>query len=213
MVYEMLKKEVIAENKAHCKDMLEAIEKRESVLQRESTPTRWKQYQEKRITYPELVEYTSQRIRRKYEKMLQSDLETIALCEKVEMPEIISILVEWKKSSVWVYNPYATVKIGSATFKGSASGCGYDKLSASIANAFNKSYRIQKILFEIKEKALQEGETGNNHNIIGYGAGYGAMPEFEGGVGMSCFINILQKAGYRYNITYTDSTDSYFFYK
>lgn len=213
MVYEMIKKQVIAENETYCKNMLEAIEKRESVLQRESTPTRWKQYQEKRITYPELVEYTSQRIRRKYEKMLQSDLETIAICEKVEMPEIISILVKWKKSSVWVYNPYATVKIGSATFKGSASGCGYDKLSTSIANAFNKSYRIQKILFEIKEKALQEGETGNNHNIIGYGAGYGAMPEFEGGVGMSCFINILQKAGYRYNITYTDSIDSYFFYK
>lgn len=213
MVYEMLRKEVIAENKTYCKNTLEAIEKRESVLQRESTQTRWDQYQKKWITRRELVEYTSKRIKRKYEKMLQSDFETIDACEHAILPEIISILVEWKKSSVWVYNPYATVKIGSATFKGSASGCGYDKLSAAIANAFNKSYRMQKILFEMKEKALQKGETGNNHNIIGYGAGYGAMPEFEGGVGMSCFINILQKVGYKYNITYTDSIDSYFFYK
>lgn len=213
MAYEMIKKQIITENETYCKNMLEAIEKREVVLQRESTPTRWKQYQEKTITYPELVEYTSKRIRRKYEKMLRSDLETITLCEKAEMPETIFILVEWKKSSVWGYNPYATVKIGSAIFKGSASGCGYDKISAATAGALNQSYRAQKILFEMKEKALQTGTKSDNHSIIGYGAGYGAMPEFEGGVGMSCFINILQKVGYKCNTTHTDSIDSYFFYK
>lgn len=213
MVYEMLKKEVIAENETYCKDMLKAIEKRESVLQRESTPTRWEQFQKKWITRRELVEYTNKRIMRKYEKKLQADLETIALCEKAEMPETISILVEWKKSSVWGNNPHATVKIGSATFEGSASGCGYDKLSAAIANAFNKSYRIQKILFEMKEKALQEGETGNNHSIIGYGSGYNALPNFEYGVGINCFISILQKANYKCERNCTDDTDSYFFYK
>lgn len=213
MVYEMIRKQVIAENETYCKNMLEAIKTREAVLQRESTPTRWKQYQEKRITYPELVEYTSKRIRRKYEKMLQSDFETIAACEHAILPEEIYILVEWKKSSVWGYNPYATVKIGSATFKGFASGCGYDKLSTAIADAFNKSYRIQKILFEIKEKALQEGETGHNHSIIGYGSGYNALPYFEGGVGIECFVSILQKAGYKCSRNCTNNTNSYFFYK
>lgn len=87
MAYEMIKKQVITENETYCKNMLEAIEKREVVLQRESTPTRWKQ----------------------------------------------------------------------------------------------------------------------SH--------YNALPYFEGGVGIECFVSILQKAGYKCNRNCTDDTNSYFFYK
>nr|DAU29373.1 MAG TPA: hypothetical protein [Caudoviricetes sp.] len=213
MVYEMLKREVIAENEERCKDTLEAIEKCESVLKRESTSTRWEQYQKKWISYNELIEYTNKRIRRKYKKKLQEKMETIASCEKAEMPGTISILVEWKKSSVWGYNPHATVEIGNARFTGYASGCGYDKESAAGDAALNQSYKMQKILFEMKETALQAGAKSDNHNIIGHGAGYSATPYFEGGVGMSCFINILQKAGYKYNYTGNSNIDSYFFYK
>lgn len=215
MVYEMIKKQVIAENETYCKDMLEAIEKRESVLQRESTPTRWKQYQEKRITYPELVEYTSQRIRRKYEKMLQADLETIEACEHATLPKEICIFVEWKKSTIWGYNPHVEVSDDKKRYFGSASGCNYDKLSEAVAICFNQSAQIKKILYDKKEEALKAGKIGNNNEIIGYGAGYGALPSFEGGVGMSCFVKILRDADYKckYSSINRNQIESYFFYR
>lgn len=213
MVYEMLKKEVIAENLTYCKNILDAIEEDEEILKRESTSTRREQYQHKWITYTELLKYTSKRIQRKYEKELQKKIETIEACEIAEMPETISVLVEWKKSNIWGSNPHATVKIGNAEFKGFASGCGYDKMSTAVAEAFNQSNRMKKILLETKEAALQAGETGGNGNLIGYGTGYGALPYFEYGVGINCFIGILQRAGYKCNTTWTDSIDSYFFYK
>lgn len=209
MIYEMLKKEVIAENEADCKNMLEAIEAREGVLKRESTQTRWDQYQEKRITRPELVEYTSERIKKKYRKKVQSELENLEQIAHTKIPETISILVEWKKSSVWGYNPHATVKIGNATFKGFASGCGYDKRTAAIAEAANQSLQILKILCDKKELELQKGNTDTNHNTIGYGSGYCAIPKLESGVGISSFRKIFENCGYNWNDYSGEKYDMY----
>ena len=58
------------------------------------------------------------------------------------------VSVEWKKSRVWGYNPAVTVDAWTvdtdgaqecATTTGRASGCGYDKQSTAIAEAFNAS--------------------------------------------------------------------------
>lgn len=199
MVYEMLKKEVIAENETRCKDMLKAIEKRESVLQRESTPTRWRQYQEKMITYPELVEYTSQRIKKRYEKTLQSNLELLEQIAKEERPKEIAIHVNWEKTTYWGNNPHVEMMIDKKRYFGSASGCGYDKQTAAIAEAANQSLQILKILCDKKELELQKGKTGKNGDLIGYGSGYSAIPKLEGGVGISSFRKIFENCGYNWS--------------
>lgn len=209
MVYEMLRKQVIAENETYCKDMLEAIEAREAVMQRESTQTRWEQYQQKRITYPELVEYTSKRIRRKYEKMLQSELELLEQIAQVKTPYEITIYVNWVKNPYWGNNPHAEVRDDRRKYFGSASGCGYDKQTAAIAEAANQSLQILKILCDKKEIELQKGGTETNRNIIGYGSGNSAIPKLEGGVGISSFRTIFENCGYKWDDYSGEKYDMY----
>ena len=93
----------------------------------------------------------------------------------------------------------------AGTFTGTASGCGYDKESAAVAEALNKCDSVLQLLYTYKENALAAGESDesktascgrSNGSIIGYGAGYGAIPYFEGGVGVSCFWSILKKCGF-----------------
>lgn len=209
MVYEMLKKEVIAENERYCNIMLEAIEEREEVLHRESTRTRWEQYQQNKITYNELVEYTSQRIKRKYEKILQSDIELLEQIAHTSRPTEITIHVEWKKNTYWGNNPHAEVRDDIKRYFGSASGCGYDKRTAAIAAAANQSLQILKILCTKKEIELQRGKTGKNRDIIGYGSGYSAIPKLEGGVGVSSFRNIFENCGYEWHDHSGEKYDMY----
>ena len=72
---------------------------------------------------------------------------------------------------------------------------------------FNDIQKKKNKVFDTnKYKFLKE----NNHNILGYGSGYGIIPRFEGGVGVSCHQTILAKLGYNMdNITSTDRTDVY----
>lgn len=198
MKYEMIRREVVAENERYCKDMLDAINKREEILKRESTSTRWNQYQQKRITYFELLKYTSKRIQRKYEKMLQFELELLKQIEEAKAPKEITIHVDWVKNAYWGNNPYATVADDKRRYFGSASGCGYDKRSAAIAEAFNQSCSILKVLCDKKEMELQAGKTGTNGSLIGYGSGYSAIPKFEGGVGAESFRWIFENCGYEW---------------
>lgn len=209
MIYEMIRKEVIAENETYCKDMLDAIEKREEVLKRESTPTRWDQYQQKKISYFELVEYTKERIKRKYRKRVQSELELLKQIENTEIPEEITVHVDWVKNTYWGNNPHAEVTDSKRRYFGAASGCGYDKRTAAIAEATNQSYSILKILCDKKEMELQAGKSGENSELIGYGSGYSAIPKFESGVGISSFRNIFENCGYTWNDYSRERYDMY----
>lgn len=69
----------------------------------------------------------------------------------------ISISVEWKKNRTWGHNPHASVTLewaeeqDSTNFTkehltGRASGCGYDKESAAVTEALNKSKKLIKYL-------------------------------------------------------------------
>lgn len=213
MVYEMLKKEVIAENEKYCKNMLEAIKEEECTLKRESTSTRWEQFQQTSITYFELIEYTSKRIEKQRQKETLQELEQLEAIGEAPMPEIITVIVNWKKSRTWGYNPSAEITDEKNRYFGRAAGAGYDKESAAVAEALNQSMSCLKILCNKKELELKKGKTGTNHELIGYGSGYYAIPKFEDGVGMSCFVKILQEAGYKYTHASNNSTDVYSFYK
>ena len=78
------------------------------------------------------------------------------------------VSVEWKKSRMWGYNPHATVDAWTVdadgaqectTTTGRASGCGYDKQSAAIAEAFNASPAILKALYNTEERRFKGRES------------------------------------------------------
>ena len=98
------------------------------------------------------------------------------------------------RSRTWGSNPHAEIWTNDGYFTGSASGCGYDKLSAATAEALNKSDAVLKVLYTLYEKALRKDKKATPHNAIAYGAGY-ETPYFEGGVGYSCHDTIFRKFG------------------
>lgn len=174
-------------------------------LKRYSTEKKWNAYQEKKLTREKAIEFATARAWRDIEKGLQRDIEKLESAATVPDIETVSIRVEWKKSRTWGYNPTATVIINEMNrYTGSASGCGYDKRTAAIGEALNQSAVIRKMLYTKKENALQAGydpETGktygpeSNGGCIAYGAGYGTLPYFEGGVGMSSFVSVFEACG------------------
>lgn len=131
------------------------------------------------------------------------------------------ISVEWKKSRVWGYNPSVTVDAWTVdadgatectTTTGRASGCGYDKQSAAIAEAFNASPAILNALYKAEEKRLKgrESRKQSRRDFIGYGSGSSARPYFEGGCGVSVFYKIFENCGYIFEQVASGKTfDSY----
>ena len=193
-------------------------------LKRYSTEKKWNAYQEKKLTREKAIEFATARAWRDIEKGLQRDIEKLESAAAVPDVENVSIRVDWKKSRTWGYNPTATVIINQANrYTGSASGCGYDKRTAAIAEALNQSAVILRMLYQAKEKALESGympkKTGSspesNRECIAYGAGYGALPYFEGGVGISSFESVFNACGLK--MTHCDCSgkhaDYYYFEK
>ena len=94
-----------------------------------------------------------------------------------------------------------------------ANRSGYDKESSAIASAFNQNVAILKIIYTMKEKAWQDNYNISSHDACGYGAGYGAVPYYEGGVGVTCFMSILSKAGFDCAVANGKMSASYIFNK
>lgn len=171
-------------------------------IERYGTAIRWKQYKDKDITRGQAVSYALKRMAKEVQDR-ENDL--VRKIERVENAGTLisaNISVEWKYSRIWNMNPQATV---SYTFKvdnigyeanrneGSvASGCGYDKMSSTIASALNGCPEILKPLY-ILANAHPDKEL---EKLLGYGSGYGPLPYFEGAVGTNCYYNIFKSCGY-----------------
>jgi len=97
------------------------------------------------------------------------------------------INVEWTRSRTWGNNPHAKVYAPGCSTNGTASGCGYDKESAAVAEALNSNPEIMKLLYQYIDAG----------NILAYGVHvFAGMPSFQGGVGVSCFARIFELMGY-----------------
>lgn len=109
--------------------------------------------------------------------------------EEVEAPAAVSVVVEWHNSRMWGANPHAIVTGDKRRSEGRASGCGYDKQSAAIANAFNQNPEILKILYD-------HAKAGG---VFPYGVDvWAGLPSFDGGCGVSCFYQIFEACGYTF---------------
>lgn len=203
-------------------DFLRYLEEREDVLKRNLTPARLAKYEAGKLSREDAIKAAFDRGRKQYDKW--EDEAVLKLEEASEAADVVSVSVsvEWHRSRTWGYNPAAEVVIVDSNghyykYFGSASGCGYDKESAAVAEALNKSASIKKMLYDKKEAAIKAGASYNNgstmnNNFIHYGAGYGSVPYFEAGVGMSSHRGIFEACGLALkNSNHGKAFDTYYF--
>lgn len=225
MKYTKLTTEVNKEARRYFNRSVEYMTTCDSSLERYSTPTRWQQFKNGTITRQQAVNFAKIREEKNRAKETAKKLEKLERISNAEKITSISIFVNWVRNYYWGYNPKVEITVYTEnhryTFEGSASGCGYDKRSAAVAEALNKCDSCLKILYDAKERYIRKNgadynldklniSSNSNRECVGYGAGYGALPYFEGGVGYECFDSIFIKNGYRRTATNsTKNTDFY----
>lgn len=191
-------------------------------IQNYSTDLRWSQYTSGKISREKAVEYAVKRYMKTAEKKLEKDLAKVDRIAAAAELAFADVNVDFVKNRYWGSIPHATVSTNNGVTGGKASGYGYDKESAAVAEAFNANDSVLKVIYTLKENALAAGVsdysktacTGvNNSECIGYGAGYTTLPYFEGGVGVGCFWSMFEKAGYTVRSTWGKRENIYTIYK
>jgi len=149
-------------------------------------------------------------------KRLQEDVNEIKTVFGAGKLISVKIQIEWVKSKMWGHNPVGEAwvvledKDGNRDSKyftcSGISGCGYDKASTALAKLLNQSNEALKPLYVKKNKNIDK----DNRELLGYGSGYGILPSFEGGVGVSCYPTIFDKIGYKFETVASGKTfDAY----
>lgn len=150
----------------------------------------------------DLKNYLTARKAKAIDKEIEKDLLHLQTVEQAADLESITVSVEWKKSRMWGSNPTADARVcdkeyGHNYSSGSIGGCGYDKCSTAVANAINQSNSFLKAMYQLKEQNVSK----KNHELFGYGSGYGILPRLEGGVGVSCYPRIFETIGFKFQTT------------
>jgi len=164
------------------------------------TPSKFKLLES--MTKKNLVSYLVERFELRMQKQLTEKLDRIKWISMVKDVDSVLISVEYTRSRTWGACPKATVTVNytdntRANFESSRiTGCGYDKESTAIAEALNQSNGVLRYLYEIKNKRANVRKS--NRDVIGYGSGYGILPQFEGGVGVSCMRKICDSIGFEF---------------
>lgn len=187
------------------------IASNETSLRYWSTPGKWDAYTSGKIDRATASTAAQKRVERSCISRADADIAKVKDAGTAPIPESIYIRVTYTKSRTWGSNPHAVVEtMDGATITrtyGTASGAGYDKTSAAVADALNANPGIMRALYEAEERRLADGGKKSRRDSIGYGSGCNVLPCFEGGVGMSAICAILTAIGY--NVTPTFSGDVY----
>jgi len=161
----------------------------------------------------ELKSYILKRKEKQLLRRLKNKLDTInLLISEDKQAQELSINVEWKDSRTWGSNPQASLQVNYTDntcdlfVSDVVSGSGYCKLSTALADVLNQCMPLIKTMAAIKNDNIDT----KNHELLGYGSGYGLIPSFEGGVGESSLRGLLEKLGYK--IVTTNHGKAYDFY-
>lgn len=154
----------------------------------------------------ELKSYLVDRLKNQTIKKIESLQKELVFNESLQEIESLTISVEWKKSQMWGNNPNASTYVPGVgeVCSGSIGGYGYDKESTAVANVLNQVPQFRKLLFDLKNKRSNYKKS--NREVFGYGAGYGILPSFEGGVGVSCYDRIFNNIGYKFETVSSGKT-------
>lgn len=205
--------------------------KSDNGLREYSTPSAWAKYTAGKMTRRAAIEKAIARMVKQEEKDHAARLEKLHRVAAADQLDSVSIAVDWVRSATWGHNPRAEVTAYTAngckwdTATGKASGCGYDKETAAVGTALNQLAPVLKMLYTTKEKNIARGNKEvrakgekptawnvGNGAYIAYGAGYGVLPYFEGGTGMSSFEAVFNACGFKlHHQSHTKTTDYYYF--
>ena len=211
-MFEQLKKAVEKHYNNEAKNQIELVkngylkksaaeyhERNDKFIIQNLTPAAVKKFTNGTMTRAEAVEKATQKALAQVEKDKQKALAKIESVENAADISRVNISVEWVKNRTWGANPTATVcALGCGIYSGTASGYGYDKQSAAISEALNKSPAMLKLLYQAEEKRLKSKEKPSRRDFIGYGSGYGILPYFEGGCGVSVYYGIFKSCGFTF---------------
>lgn len=170
-----------------------------NILRNLLTTRRWNQLADQEITFDQARAFAFIRLEKVIKKANRDFITNLNWVELATPATAAGIAIEWKPNRTYGNrSPHAEVNIGhGVTYTGSASGAGYDRESAALAAAFNKSPEILRILYDTKEEKLGKlGRCVSNDEVLGYGVGNHARPEFQGGVGVNAFRDIFAACGY-----------------
>lgn len=157
------------------------------------------------VAYQARLQADEEMTERKIKNRLQSFeiiVNDVLLSEK---PKYLDFRIDWKKSKVYGYNPKGKLTTGDNRYSdNSVSGCGYDKLSACLANLLNYDKGIKKALIE---KILTSDKI-----PFGVNDRQGQLPLIEDGTGESTIRTILNWLGYKLEDKHNTDIYDYYFY-
>lgn len=128
-------------------------------------------------------------------------------CEKID--DILSaadfkkleIKTDWVKSYTWGFNPHAAAwcltSNGWENSRGSASGCGYDKISAAYNTCLREFKSIYKLLYIMLLNKWDGASNIGRNNPLPYGVymGRDGLYLALNGCGLSSVVNALEWCG------------------
>ena len=162
------------------------------------TNLRQQQLKDGKITLEKAQQIAIKKATKELEKRTAKKIEKVKnIYATIENMEDINIIIQTKKTNLG-YQHKAILATDTVRIEGKyTGGWGYDKLSTAIAEVLNQYQPLMKAMYEyIDDKMFEEGSlTINNHEVLGYGAGYGILPYFESGVGVSSFYKIFDNLG------------------
>ena len=173
------------------------------------TDLRRQQLKDGKITLEKVQQIAIKKANKEIEKRTTKKMDQVKnIYATIENMEDINIIVQTKKTNLG-YQHKAILATDTLRIDGKyTGGWGYDKLSTAIAEVLNQYHPLMKLMYEyIDNKMFKEGSlTINNHKVLGYGSGYGILPYFEYGVGVSSFYKIFDKLG----LKLTQVTDEFY---
>lgn len=123
--------------------------------------------------------------RKKYEAQ---QLERLDSAEKADQLNELTLTITWTRGGVYGSQAQCVLN-GAGYIEGERTGgCGYDKESTAVASCVNQCFPFLKLLYQAKEDGKK----------LPYGSGYGILPYFEGGTGISCLESIAETIGKRF---------------
>lgn len=146
------------------------------------------------------------RITRAGRKRIAEALDKLEDAGANDIPESFTVCVEWNRSKNYGMNPTATLYTGGCTTTGRASGCGYDKESASVAYAMNKNSVIRRLWYDHAEIG---GEFA--YSMMWDAKNPKSLPCMDGGCGMSSVIKVFEELGYTCEEAHGKTFDRYHF--
>ena len=173
------------------------------------TDLRQQQLKDGKITLEKAQQIAIKKASKEIEKQTNKKMDQVKnIYATIENIEDINIIVQHKKTNLG-YQYKATLVTEKTRIDGKyTGGWGYDKLSTAIAEVLNQYQPLMKAMYDyIDDKMFEEGSlTINNHEVLGYGSGYGILPYFEHGVGVSSFYKIFDNLG----LKLTQITDEFY---